>query len=275
MRRRTFIILATIGILSSSAFVSGCNALRPTPVVIYITATPAEVAELPTLPPDAPITPLFGPTLPETAVVTFRPLSTSTRTVVPTRAPSLTPSFTPEFTETPIPPIPTVNRATARACAANLQPNGFTTVYQRDRALQTALGCPQSPPISVNGATLRFDNGVMLWASAFADQPRRTIYALFNNGAYLRFDDNWTEGVDPVDPGEAAPPGKKAPIRGFGKVWKNNPTARNGLGWAVGDEAGTGAQIQRFERGEMLYLAALNQLYIFVDGKWRAETIAF
>jgi hypothetical protein len=269
MRRKGFILLALLGLLS------GCSLGRPTPVVIYITATPAVVAELPTLAPDAQTTALFGPTLPETAVVTFRPLPTSTRTPAPPKEPSFTPSFTPEFTDTRVPPSPTVNPATAKACNASLQPNGFTTVYQKDKALQAALGCPQSPAISISGATLRFDNGLMLWASSLADQPRKAIYALFSNGSYIRFEDNWTEGVDPVDPGEVAPAGKKTPIRGFGKVWKNNPTAHNGLGWAVGDEAGTGAQIQRFERGEMLYIAALNQIYIFVDGKWRAEAIAF
>lgn len=272
MQRKVFNLLALLGI---TVLISACNAERPTPVVIYVTATPAVVAQVSTAGPDMLTTPLFGPTLPETAVVTFRPLPTSTRTPAPPKEPSFTPSFTPEFTDTPVPPRPTLNPATAKACANNLQPNGFTTLYQKDKALQTALGCPQSTPVSISGATLRFDNGTMIWASALADQPRKSIYALFSNGSYLRFDDNWVEGVDPVDPGEVAPAGKKAPIRGFGKVWKNNPTARNGLGWATGDESGTGAQIQRFERGEMIYVAALNQIYIFADGKWRAEAIAF
>jgi hypothetical protein len=251
---------------------AGCENAPRTPVVIYITATPAPVAVLPTSTPDAIQTALFGPTFAETAPVTFRPLPTSTRTVAPPPPPSLTPTFTPEFTDTPPPRAATAGPA--RACAIRMQPNGFTTIYERDRTIQAALGCPQSGPVAISSATLAFENGQMLWASAFADQPRKVIYALFNNGGYGRFDDTWFDGADAVDTGESAPPGKAAPMRGFGKVWKNNPAARS-LGWAIGAENGTTGQIQRFDRGEMLYVAALSQTFIFVDGRWRADGTQF
>jgi hypothetical protein len=59
-------------------------------------------------------------------------------------------------------------------------------------------------------------------------------------------------------------------------VWRSNPPVRGGLGWALGAEAGTSAQIQRFERGEMVFVAAVGQTFIFVGGaNWRTDPTPF
>ncbi len=245
---------------------SACGLIgdRATPAPIFITATPIALA--PTATAALSATSVLGPT--SGITITWTPLPTGTKTPLPTIPPTLTPSFTPVFTDTPEPTLAPVK------CGA-MQPNGFTTIFQRDKALQTALGCQQSAPVSISSATLSFENGTMFWASALADQPRKVIYVLFNNGTYQRFDDTWIDGVDPATTGEIAPSGRKTPIRGFGKVWHNNPIAHNGLGWALGDEAGTSGQIQRFERGEMLFVASTNQTYIMAGGKWRADGTKF
>lgn len=255
-----------------TGLLAGCGGASVTPNVIYVTATPAPVAELPSATPNPAATALFGPPGADTPEVTFRPLPTFTRAAPTLPPPSLTPTFTPEFTDTP--PAPPASAGPAPSCALRMQPNGFTTLYQRDAALRTALGCPLSAPVAVSSASLPFDNGQMLWVSSFADQPQKMIYALFSTGAYGRFPDTWVEGADPADTGEAAPAGKNAPVRGFGKVWKNNPTVR-GLGWALGAERGTAGQIQRFERGEMLFVADLGQTFIFTGGRWRADGTPF
>ncbi len=249
---------------------SGCGLLadRATKTPIYVTAT--AIALAPTLSDTPADTPVFGPT--SALTITWTPLPTGTKTPVPPLRPTLTQSFTPEFTDTP---APTFAPQSLQKCSGTMQPNGFTTLFQRDKALQAALGCPQSSPVAISSATLAFDNGTMLWASALADQPRKVIYALFNNGTYQRYDDTWIENVDPATTGDNPPAGRKAPIRGFGKVWHNNPTARSGLGWALGDEAGTSAQIQRFERGELIYVASTNQTYILAGGTWRADPTKF
>jgi hypothetical protein len=249
-------------------------------VVIYVTATPAPIAALPTLP-QVEATPeptsLFASTPVE--IVTFRPLPSATK--APTqpatrRPPTLTLTFTPEFTDTPPPKATAAPTSDPKRCAATfLTPNGFTTLYNGDKAVQTALGCPQSSATAVSSASIQFENGQMIWVSSFADQPRKVIYVMFNNGTFLRVDDTWIEGVDPAQIGESAPAGKKAPIRGFGKVWKTAPNARNGLGWALTDEAGTSGQIQRFERGELIFVAGLNQLFVLADGRWQAKALGF
>jgi serine/threonine-protein kinase len=116
----------------------------------------------------------------------------------------------------------------------------------------------------------------MVWASQYADQPIEVIYALYNNGTYQRYVDDWVEGIDPMAGAENPPAGKLAPIRGFGKVWRINPPVQQGLGWATTNENGTSGQIQRFERGEMIFVAALNQTFIFIGGTtWRLDGTPF
>ncbi len=266
------ITLLILGI--GTLLTSGCSALlggpTQTPVVLYVTAT---------LPPtDTPnpfgtATPLFGPTV-DAGSPTFIPLPTlppATATDVPSIAASLTPSFTPEFTDTP---TPKVSPVAAQACGS-LPPNGFTTIFQHDRTVQAALGCPQSPAVTIGSAVEPFEHGTLIWASALADQPVKVIYALYANGTYQRFNDTWQDGVDPANTGENPPPNRKAPIRGFGKVWHTNPTVRTGLGWALADETGTNGEIQRFAHGEMLYVASANQTYLFANGTWQANPTHF
>jgi hypothetical protein len=104
------------------------------------------------------------------------------------------------------------------------------------------------------------------------------IYVVYNNNTFQRYTDSWFEGADPESTGEIAPAGRMTPIRGFGKVWHNNAAVKNGLGWASGPEAGTPGQIQRFERGEMLFVASIGQTFVFVGsgaGTWRSDGTPF
>ncbi|PJF42748.1 MAG: hypothetical protein CUN50_02810 [Candidatus Thermofonsia Clade 1 bacterium] len=255
-----------VALLLSLLLLVGCGAPQPamTPIILFVTATP----EPPTL--SFSPTPVIAPLL--NLTLTPRPTSTPTPVPMPTRAPTLTPSFTATYTDTPEPTF------AARACTIAPQ-GGFAAIYNREPALQQALGCAQSAAVPVNAAIQDFENGRMLWVSALADLPTGTIYAILNTGQYLRYADTWVEGVDPVQPVgiESAPSGRLAPIRGFGKAWALNAAARNSLGWALGAESGTGAQVQRFERGEMIFIAALNQTYVFMaqGSLWRLENAPF
>ena len=279
---RQAVFAVVIGIVALAT--SGCGTLHGptlTPVVLYITATPAPASDTP----EASATWVIGPTISAIDLALTLPvLPTATITLVPTNPPppaSLTPSFTPEFTDTPTPKgtkvvagAGVVIPAGQSACVG-LAANGFTTIFQRDPTTQAALGCPASAAVAISSASETFEHGLLLWASAFADQPHKVIYALFANGTYQRYDDNWQDGVSPATTGENPPSNFKVPIRGFGQVWHTNPAVRNGLGWALTDEAGTSGQIQRFARGEMLFVASLNQTYILANGVWRADPTRF
>ncbi|MBO9308593.1 MAG: hypothetical protein J7551_02285 [Chloroflexi bacterium] len=252
-----------IALFSALLMLVGCAPQPPAaPIVLIVTATPRPPT--PNLSPTPVIAPLINLTL------TPRPTATPTRS--PALTPTLTPSFTVTYTDTPDP------LSAVSTCAIAPQ-GGFATLYNRDPELRQALGCALSLATPVNGAVQDFENGRMVWISALADVPSGTIYAIFNTGQYARYVDTWLEGVDPVQPSlsESAPSGRIAPIRGFGKVWALNAAARNGLGWALAPESSTGAQVQRFERGELVFVAALNQTYVFLaqGSRWRLENAPF
>ncbi|MCE7948819.1 MAG: hypothetical protein DYG88_15460 [Chloroflexi bacterium CFX4] len=263
-------MIPRLALILALLMVVGCATPQPpaTPIVLFVTATPAPIT--PDAAPNFSPTPVIAPLI--NLTLTPRPSATATAVPLPTLAPTLTPSFTATYTDTPEPTF------AARACSLAPQ-GGFAAIYNRQPALQQALGCAQSAALPVNSAVQDFESGRMLWVSALADVPASTIYAIFNSGQYVRYADTWAEGVDPTVPSgaEGAPAGRTAPIRGFGKVWALNPAARNGLGWALGAENGTGAQIQRFERGEMVFVGALNQTFIFLaqGGAWRADPTPF
>ncbi|MEP7286424.1 MAG: hypothetical protein ABI947_11710 [Chloroflexota bacterium] len=261
--------VAVLMSLLIGVLVSGCSftAPRPTPEPIYVTATPVAVLESPT----TEVTSVLGVTPDQP--LDFPTLEPATNTPLPTRHPTLTPSFTVTFTESPVP-----KGTKVAPINCTVQPEGgFATIYTQDTSLKTTLGCAVGSAVAIQSATLNFETGSMVWASQFADVQTRMIYALYANGTYQRFDDNWVENVDPQTTGETAPSGRNTPIRGFGKVWHNNPTVKSGLGWAVNAEVGTAGQIQRFERGEMLFVASLGQTYIFLGGTntWRINPTKF
>ncbi|HVO43465.1 MAG TPA: hypothetical protein VMT34_12620 [Aggregatilineales bacterium] len=256
-----------------SLLATGCSLIepRPTPEPIYVTATPLVMAvtEAPTATPVLAPTILASDTPPDLPTL---PPPTETATLPP--LPTLTASFTPSFTDT-VAPTPTKVKCTATPAG------GFGTIYHKDKTLAQGLGCPVGGNFAVNSASIALQNGAMLWVSQFGDVPTRMIYALYSNATYQRYEDTWVEHVDPETTGEIAPAGFFTPARGFGKVWHNNPVVKNGLGWAKGTEVGTQGQIQRFERGEMLFVASLGQTFIFTNtagataGTWRSDPTPF
>ncbi len=253
---------------------TGCGILdqRPTVTPIFVTATP--VAQEPSQAPTPNTTAVLAPTPESTATSSLPTLEPATKTPPPTQAPSLTPSFTITYTDSPAPSQPT---GMPVKCTAAPQ-GGFGMIYGKDPALQRSLGCAVGAAVAINSASLSFENGQMLWASQFGDAPTKMIYVLYKNGTYQRYPDTWFEKSDPESTGEIAPAGKLTPVRGFGKVWHNNPAVKSGLGWATNQEVGTPGQIQRFERGEMLFVATLGQTFIFISGTtsiWRADSTPF
>ena len=77
--------------------------------------------------------------------------------------------------------------------------------------------------------------------------------------------------------GQTPPPGLVEPIRGFGKVWRNDPALASRLGWALAGEQGVTLTLQSFERGVAVYVPTLNLIYVLADdgpgapaGSWRS-----
>jgi hypothetical protein len=153
---------------------------------------------------------------------------------------------------------------------------GFGQIYANDPLLPSQLGCPVgAPPVnSVRaGAVQEFQYGFMAWVPGSADNGQ--IYIFYVNGTYKRFPDTWIDGTDPVSGGETPPEANLLePVRGFGKVWRENQEVRTALGWATAAERTATITSLNFERGHMHYIDVRGSTYILVQsaidsGTWR------
>lgn len=184
--------------------------------------------------------------------VTHTPTATCTQT--PTRSPTHTPTLTPCYWA--------VDPQLARA-------------WDRGR-----LGCPTGQASVVWAAWQPFERGYLFWRS---DTMR--VIAFYDGGTWMEFADQW-DGLTIVSRG-SPPPGRVAPIRGFGYLWGTYDEVANRLGWGLEEEKGFCANIQSFERGLIFHSstipycqdelynwathAAFEALFFAVhgDGTWR------
>jgi hypothetical protein len=125
-------------------------------------------------------------------------------------------------------------------------------------------------------ADLRFEHGAMYWRNN-EGVPANHVYVLYyqggtdeTQGSWERYVDTWEEGMDEVSCPEADP--TNGPIRGFGKVWCDNPDVRLDVGEATEPEQVPGFQagFQDFEEGTLLWTRRLHFIYaVFEDGTWQ------
>lgn len=239
-------------------------------------------------------------TLTQIPAVTERPSLTPSMTITdtPTRTPTVTPytdedlsplfqlaivalSSTPPptgfyvpltLTPTGFAPVATANLGVPGAPGGTLclpPPGGFGSIFAADPTLTTQIGCPLGMPLAYTAAIQTFERGMMIYVGSSPS----AIYVLYNTGIYTRFADTWIDGVDPISGGEVAPSGLYEPIRGFGKVWRNDVTVRNGLGWATQPEAGTNVTLMLFQNGQMIALPTLGQVAVMTTiGTYRLIT---
>ena len=94
--------------------------------------------------------------------------------------------------------------------------------------------CPAGESIVSAAAEQPFEGGVMLWLEA-----TESIYVFDrSDSSWQRFEDTWSEEQPENDPTIVPPAERFQPIRGFGKLWRDNPEVQDELGWALGPELG-------------------------------------
>ncbi len=203
---------------------------------IELSPTPAPSATIPNMP-----SPTSGPTLP---IPTVRLLDQPTLPLS-TFGPSPTrPGSFPGGQAT----------APATGCASG-PPMPFTPIWQNFAQAQALMRCPVGGPSEVGGVWQFYEHGAMFWR-----QSDRSIFVMSELGIrqgqptdrWWRIDDTWQEGEAESDPGLQPPAGLRQPVRGFGKVWRNNAFVREGVGWATSDEIGTTSVWQQFDGGWMM-----------------------
>ena len=122
--------------------------------------------------------------------------------------------------------------------------NGFGKVWSEHPDVRQRVGCPTEYETAIQqGAQERFQGGYMFWRG-----DTKIIYVFLwgspndTVGTWQQFSDTWKDGDPEPTPTQPAPSGLYVPIRGFGKVWRENDALRLSLGYAIEPEqAMTGA----------------------------------
>lgn len=187
----------------------------------------------------------FAPPTP-TAIPTLQPDSGQTPTPEATSLPAATPTPTP----TPCPLAPAAP---------------FTSTYSQ---AAEQLGCPLSDASQLFLAEQPFERGLMFWR-----EDLRTIYVLYTDGSWGQYMDTYQEDQPPYDATIVPPAGLYQPVRGFGRVWREEEGVRQGLGWATAAEQGGTGLLQVFQRGLML-LNPGGRVYVLyteggIEGRWQ------
>ena len=94
-------------------------------------------------------------------------------------------------------------------------------------------------------------------------------------GRWAEYPDTWREGLPESDPALQPPAGLRQPVlrqpvRGFGKVWREQlggPVAT--IGWATDAEIGLDGFVQEWDNGLVLRFGA-DTVVLLRDGSWGA-----
>jgi hypothetical protein len=167
------------------------------------------------------------------------------------------------------PRVPSPTPATTPSAVAgcpNLPRRGFGQVYNSEShaALRQTLGCPSAPEAGfASAAEQNFEHGYMFWNG---DTKRIYVFSTTTN-TWRSYADTWTEGTPPATL-LTPPAGTYQPVRGFGKIWLDNPEVRQALGWATGQERSIQAAWQAFAHGAMLWTDSRLIRVLYDSGGW-------
>lgn len=213
-------------------------------------STPNPIAEM-SVTSSSPVESSVTPQLTVIASATIRSTSTSTPRPSPTKMtlPTRTPTRIPSPTATRIPPsstpAPTFTSVPV-TCSLTPGPRWGPTLWNQ---YQSRLGCPLSQEIRTGGAYQLYQRGIAVWR-----QDVSRIYILYNNGTFAAFPDNSPSGYYDTNMLKG----------GFGYLWNNNSSVRDGLGQPTTVEANaTNFAAQDFERGAILYFFE-NEAYNYI-----------
>ena len=135
-----------------------------------------------------------------------------------------------------------------------------------DKKIAARLACPTDEATVTWAAFQPFERGLMFWRADLGD-----IDVLHVDGWWAGYDDTWDETQPVDDPALVPPEGLLQPVRGFGKLWREQlggPQAS--VGWALDPERGYEMLSQPFGGGAM-FLGTAGEVYIlYANGSWEA-----
>ena len=173
-----------------------------------------------------------------------------------TREPPPTPTSTASPTATP------TGEATPTPCP--IEPvRGFGLLYRGQPAVASRLGCPRETEQAVRVAVQRFRGGTLIWRA-----DRKEILALLGDGTWRAYPDTF-DGVETVTPGP------DEPVRGFGKLWREQSSLRAALGPALGPEESGDVVVQAFDGGLLIWTDERVIRALYADGTWESYPDAY
>ncbi|NJL94037.1 MAG: LysM peptidoglycan-binding domain-containing protein [Anaerolineae bacterium] len=104
-------------------------------------------------------------------------------------------------------------------------------------------GCP-NPVRQVPTVGQNFEGGRVLWYQLSAIGGQDTLYVIYNDRTWEQYPDTWTPGQPEGDPAIVPPIDREQPVRGIGKLWREQPGVQEALGWAYGPEASFQGRLQ-------------------------------
>jgi hypothetical protein len=225
-------------------------------------------------------TPTALPTATDTALAATSPTAppTASPTPSPTTAPIESPTQPPVASPT-TPPTPSPTLSPSPSPTGALTPIGRFGYLWR-----TELGGPGGPlglataeEQELWNAVQPFERGRMIWLDQLHEDQ---IYVLTygqdeNQGTWQQYVDTYREG-EPESAGLTPPEGLLEPVRGFGRLWREELGGPEALvGWALAPEEGYTGAVQPFVHGLMLWNPLSDAIYVlWDDSTWKAYPAA-
>lgn len=180
------------------------------------------------------------------------------------------PPASPTLTTPLATPTPSATAAPTQQAECSLRPDARIEAVWQQWA-RGDLGCPRREAQIIPVALQEFERGLMIWKGV----PELTVYVLSRGDGtrparWTAYPDTFQEGQPGFDPLLTPPPEREQPVRGFGKVWREQPGVRDDLGWALFREHGSTGVLQVFEGGR-IFLIEERRLFVLIDAgaKWQ------
>jgi hypothetical protein len=127
----------------------------------------------------------------------------------------------------------------ANAATPSATPSAEPTASSSSTPTPSPTPDPRPTPVigQIYVAEQVFERGRMFWL-----QPAKQIWVLSSDSSgkavWSVYADSFVEGMAELDPMLTPPAGLLQPMRGFGKLWRENANVRAALGWAKQPEIG-------------------------------------
>ena len=134
------------------------------------------------------------------------------------------------------------------------------------------LGCALNEAHAQAAASQGFERGFLLWR-----EDPDYVYVMHDDGRLglypmSVYPESVRRNPPGADPSIVPPSGLLQPVRGFGLVWRDNPEVRDGVGWALENEARADWYykfvVQDFDGGAILHECRVGVRVLFWDGTW-------